>query len=80
MITFFKSQEDLADTLKKIIDDYWNLEIREEDLIETIKKIVENNKEIIYKDNDYTAIVKQRLGTKRITLIEKIIKIEKEER
>lgn len=73
MILYFKNQTELAEALKVLIDKYWELEIKEDELIETLGNIKENNKELIYKDGDYVAIVKQRLGVKRLRVLEIII-------
>lgn len=73
MITYFKSQRDLAEALKKHIDDYWVMKISEHELIRYINQVCENNKEKIIKGNHITAVVKQRLGKKRLELIIKIM-------
>jgi uncharacterized protein (TIGR04540 family) len=78
MITYFKSQRDLAEALNKYIDDYWSMELSEADLIKYLKQVYENNKDKIMKDNQITAVVKQRLGKKRLELIIKILELEEE--
>ena len=78
MITYFKSQRDLAEALNKYIDDYWSMELSEVDLIKYLKQVYENNKDKIMKDNQITAVVKQRLGKKRLELIIKILELEEE--
>lgn len=75
MRTYFKSQLDLALVLKDVIDRYWEMEIPEDDFIDYISQVKENNKEKLYKDGEYTSVIKQRLGVKRLELIDKIIKI-----
>lgn len=72
--TYFKNQLDLALTLRDVIDRYWRMEIKEDEFINYIRQVDENNKEKLYKDEDYTSIVKQKLGAKRLDLIDKIIK------
>ena len=72
MITYYKNQEELADALKKIIDSYWDLDIKESVLVESLFRIIENNREMIYKNGDYTTVLKQRLGLRRLNLIEKV--------
>lgn len=73
MRTYFRSQLDLAITLRDIIDNYWEEEIKEDDFIEYVNQVYLNNKEKLYKDGDYTSVVKQRLGLKRLELIDKIL-------
>ncbi|AGY75874.2 TIGR04540 family protein [Clostridium autoethanogenum] len=72
---FYKNQVEVANALCKVIDCYWNDELEENVMIESIKKIFENNKEKIIKENNYTTIIKQKCGKKRIELIKKIAKI-----
>jgi uncharacterized protein (TIGR04540 family) len=74
MITFFKSQKDLAESLIELIDDYWNHELSEEDLINQINVLISKNLEKTYLDGDYTSVLKQRLGKRRIVLLDKILK------
>ena len=74
MITFFKSQKDLAESLIELIDDYWNHELSEEDLISQINVLISKNLEKTYLDGDYTSVLKQRLGKRRIVLLDKILK------
>lgn len=76
MRTYFRSQLDLALTLRDIIDKYWEMEIQEDEFIYYIKQVEENNKEKLYKDGEYTGIVKQKLGIKRLELIDKVLNSE----
>ena len=79
MITFFKNQKDLAEGIKKAVDDYWKLEITEPDLIEYLKQVYENNADKILKNDEITSVLKQRLGKKRLELIIKVLNIRVEE-
>lgn len=72
MITFYKSQKDVAQALKFLIDDYWEQKIREEDFINRLNQIIANNQDMVFKNNDFTSQVKQRLGKKRTKLILKV--------
>jgi uncharacterized protein (TIGR04540 family) len=76
LITYFKTQLDLIKALIDLIDDYWNLKINEKDFIRDIKQICKNNEELLFKDGDYVSSVKQRLGVKRLTLLDKILERE----
>lgn len=78
MITYFKSQRDLAEALNKYIDDYWAMKISEPDLIDYLKQVYENNKDKILRENEITSVVKQRLGKKRLELIIKIMGLEED--
>lgn len=72
MITFYKSQKDVAQALKLLIDDYWELKIEEDIFINRLNQIIKNNQDMVFKENDFTSQVKQRLGKKRTELILKI--------
>ncbi len=73
VITYFKNQSDIAEALKDVIDRYWAMEIVEEEFIEYLKQVAKNNQELLYKDDDYTTVVKQKLGIKRLSLLTKIL-------
>lgn len=74
MVTYFKSQKDLALALIQLIDNYWNNELSEENLISKLSELSAKNKEKLMVDNEYSSVVKQRLGKRRIDLLNKIIK------
>lgn len=74
MVTYFKSQKDLALALIHLIDNYWNNELNEENLISKIDELSTKNKEKLIIDNEYSSVVKQRLGKRRIELLNKLIK------
>lgn len=74
MVTYFKSQKDLALALIQLIDNYWNNKLNEENLISKINELSARNKEKLMVDNEYSSVVKQRLGKRRIDLLNKIIK------
>jgi uncharacterized protein (TIGR04540 family) len=74
MITYFKSQKDLANSLINLIDSYWSAEINEELFLDRINEIVSKNNEKVYSDNDYTSVIRQRLGKRRIELLDKVLK------
>lgn len=78
MITYFKSQRDLAEMLNKYIDDYWAMRISEPELINYLKQVYRNNEDKIIKDNQITAVVKQRLGKKRLEVFIKIVGLEED--
>lgn len=71
--SFYKSQEVVSSELKDVIDRYWEMEITDDEMVKFIKQITQNNLELLFKNNDFTAIVKQRLGVRRIRLMGKIL-------
>ena len=72
-LTYYRSQIGLALGLNKIVDAYWNGEFEESDFADTVKAIVNNNKDKLYKEDDFTSLLSQRCGKKRLTLITKIL-------
>ena len=74
MVTYFKSQKDLALALIQLIDNYWNNELNEENLISKINELSAKNKEKLIIGGEYSSVVKQRLGLRRIELLNKILK------
>lgn len=77
MITFYKTQKDVARALKTLIDQYWQMKVEEVIFIEIINQIIENNKDKIFKDKEFTTLLKQRLGKKRMELILKVMEGDK---
>lgn len=74
---FYKSQLDLAQAINKLINNYWENNIDETSLIEDLQKIIESNKEKVFKDNQYTKVIMQRCGKRRLELLDKILNINK---
>lgn len=72
-ITYFKTQLDIAIALKVLIDKYWDKNLIERDFIEDVKTLIEANRELIFRNKEYTSIIKQRLGIKRLALLDKIL-------
>lgn len=72
-LKYLRTQADLADALIYRIDKYWSLEMEETIFISEIKELVTMNRDLMTKDGDYTSIIRQRLGKKRLTLLEKIM-------
>jgi uncharacterized protein (TIGR04540 family) len=73
MVTYFKSQKDLAVALIQLIDNYWNYELSEENLINQINELSSKNKEKLFIDGQYSSVLKQRLGKRRIELLNKVL-------
>lgn len=65
----FTSQISIAQELTILIDKYLNKELNEKKLYLKIDKIVKYNRELIFKDLELRAILKQRLGKKRIRIL-----------
>lgn len=70
---FYKTQRDLAIVMNSIIDEYWANMITEEDMIGMVSRIYINNPKKILKENDFTKILKQQCGKRRLEVIEKVL-------
>ncbi|MCY9373382.1 MULTISPECIES: TIGR04540 family protein [Bacillus] len=75
---FYRTQRDLAIGLNKLIDSYWQNKILENELIEGIKNLYENNQEKLIKNNQFTKVVQQQCGKRRLAVVEKILEIRQE--
>lgn len=71
---FYKTQREIAEVINQIIDGYWNDEIPEKAMIEKIKILYGNNESKFIKDDDFTTILKQQCGKRRLEVVEKLIK------
>ena len=49
-----------------IIDEYWCGKLSEKEMKEDILTLYENNKEKLFKDGQFTKIIQQQCGKKRI--------------
>lgn len=73
---FYRTQRDLATALNQLVDAYWQEEIKEDELIEGIKSMYEYNREKLIKDNEFTKVIQQQSGKRRLALIGKILEKE----
>ncbi|RKJ69225.1 glycosyl transferase [Butyricicoccus sp. 1XD8-22] len=73
---FYRTQRDLAIALNQLVDAYWQEEIKEDELIEGIKSMYEYNREKLIKDNEFTKVIQQQSGKRRLALIGKILEKE----
>lgn len=72
---FYKTQRELADVINKLIDSYWTGDIKEEFLIDQVSGLYSNNPSKFIKNNDFTTIIKQQCGKRRLEVVERILKI-----
>lgn len=71
--TFYRTQREIAIAINSLIDSYWNNELEEEVLIENIRHLYINNPSKILKNNDFTTIMKQQTGKRRLSVLAKIL-------
>lgn len=66
---FQKTQRDLGATINEIIDSYWQDDIDESEMIELIQSLYAINKSKMLKNEEYTTIIKQKCGKKRLDVV-----------
>jgi uncharacterized protein (TIGR04540 family) len=71
---FYRTQRDLATAINSLVDEYWQDEIKELGLIKGVKNIYENNQDKLIKNNQFTKVVQQQCGKRRLEVVEKILK------
>ena len=72
---FYKSQVEIADIINELIDRYWENNIDEPLLIDNINKLYDNNRTKILKDEEFTTVVRQKCGKRRIEVVARILKL-----
>lgn len=72
---FYRTQRELAVAINNLIDSYWKEQIDEQQLIQSIKDIHLNNPGKLLKDNQFTRVVQQQSGKRRLQVVERILEI-----
>lgn len=71
--SFYKTQRELAEIFNKIVDEYWDDNIKEDELIQHIQAIFINNAGKIKKGDKFTTIIQQVCGKRRLEVINRIL-------
>lgn len=71
---FYKTQRELAIALNVVIDAYWENEINEKILINKVNETYRNNSNKMLKEGDFTTVLKQQCGKRRLEIIKKVLK------
>ncbi|AWE08585.1 glycosyl transferase [Lysinibacillus sp. 2017] len=74
---FYRTQRDLAKAINELVDAYWQEAVTEEELISDVHSMYLNNSDKLMKDGVFTKIVQQQCGKRRLSLIKKIVEIDK---
>ncbi|MEH7094064.1 TIGR04540 family protein [Neobacillus vireti] len=77
MKLFYKTQRELANSLNEILDAYWESKINEEVLIKNVSDIYLNNSKKLLKGNDFTTVLKQQCGKRRLEVVAQILTMNK---
>jgi uncharacterized protein (TIGR04540 family) len=72
---FYRTQRELAVAINQLIEAYWHEEIREQGLIDGVKNIYENNPDKLLKNNQFTKVVQQQCGKRRLAVVERVLEI-----
>ncbi|PEQ91759.1 glycosyl transferase [Bacillus sp. AFS006103] len=75
--TFLKTQRELAVTIVILIDSYWDNEISENQMIEMIQILYSNNKSKFLKDEQFTTVLRQQCGKRRLEVVKKVLNLTK---
>jgi uncharacterized protein (TIGR04540 family) len=73
---FYRTQREMAVAINQLVDAYWQDEIKEQGLIQGVKNIYDNNQDKLIKNNQFTKVVQQQCGKRRLAIIERVLKIE----
>lgn len=71
---FYKTQRELAIALNVVIDAYWKNEINESVLIDKVNETYRNNSSKMIKGKEFTTVLKQQCGKRRLEVIKNILK------
>lgn len=72
---FYKTQRQLATAINEIVDGYWDDNVSEELLKKNIESIYVNNPQKILKQAEFTTILKQKCGKRRLEVVERILNL-----
>ena len=74
---FYKTQRELAEVINQVIDRYWGNDVNENELIQHIKNLYINNPSKIMKGEQYTSILQQICGKRRLEVVDRILNMMK---
>ena len=70
---FYKTQRELALSLNSLVDAYWQDQVDEEVLFKNVQDIYTNNQEKVLKNGDFTTVLRQQCGKRRLVVVERIL-------
>lgn len=74
---FNRTQRDLASSINQVIDQYWNNDLEEAQMVNMIQNLYNNNKSKFVKNGEYTSIINQQCGKRRLEVISNVLDINK---
>lgn len=72
---FYRTQRDLSTALNQLVDAYWEEKIKEDELIDGVRSMYENNRDKLIKNNEFTKVVQQQSGKRRLAVVERILEM-----
>lgn len=78
---FYTNQNDLAETLKEIIDRYIAKEISNQKMVDTVYELIKLNEDKYFSnmgEREIAPRVKGKLGVKRLSIISKVFEMKGE--
>ena len=70
---FYKTQRELALSLNSLVDAYWQDQVDEEVLFKDVQDIYTNNQEKVLKNGEFTTVLRQQCGKRRLVVVERIL-------
>lgn len=70
---FYKTQRELAIAINQLVDQYWADSYTEEQLIQSIEMLYQHNTAKILKYGEFTTVLKQVCGKRRLEVISHIL-------
>jgi uncharacterized protein (TIGR04540 family) len=70
---FYKTQRELASVINQLIDLYWSDRYSEEELNESLKKLYIYNSSKFLKQGEFTTVLKQVCGKRRLEVVNHIL-------
>ncbi|WP_337194080.1 TIGR04540 family protein [Halobacillus litoralis] len=72
---FQRTQRDLALSINHVIDQYWNNGLEESQMIDMIQNLYKNNKSKFIKNGEYTTIIIQQCGKRRLEVVTRVLEL-----
>lgn len=73
---FYRTQRELATALNELVDSYHEETVNEQVLIEGVTDMYENNKSKLIKNGEFTTVVQQQCGKRRLEIVVKILSMD----
>lgn len=70
---FYKTQRELATAINEIVDAYWENSVSENTLMQSVSNMYINNPNKVFKHEQFTTILKQQCGKRRLEVVERVL-------